>query len=97
MMSFYNSKEYLEQCTACGGSGYYDNDNNPPCEACNGTGEEKLGEQIETYARHQHIDGYEKAMKKIKEDIQSIFQEVSPAGAKLAKIREYLNIEPQDQ
>lgn len=27
-------------CTACDGSGYYDNDGSPPCGACDGTGKE---------------------------------------------------------
>ena len=27
-------------CTACNGSGYYDNDGSPPCGACDGTGKE---------------------------------------------------------
>ena len=28
----------IKKYTACNGSGYYDNTNNPICEACNGTG-----------------------------------------------------------
>lgn len=28
------------KCSACGGSGRYDNDGSPPCGACNGTGRE---------------------------------------------------------
>lgn len=27
-------------CTACNGSGYYDNNGSPPCGACDGTGKE---------------------------------------------------------
>ena len=27
-------------CTACNGSGYYDNDGSPPCGGCDGTGKE---------------------------------------------------------
>jgi hypothetical protein len=27
-------------CTACNGSGYYDNDGSPACGACDGTGKE---------------------------------------------------------
>lgn len=27
-------------CTACAGSGYYDNDGSPSCGACDGTGKE---------------------------------------------------------
>jgi len=43
-------KEYFEKhikgwkerpCTACNGSGYYDNDGAPKCGACHGTGKEK--------------------------------------------------------
>lgn len=37
----YIDNEYgwiLETCGACSGSGYYDNNGNPPCSACNGTG-----------------------------------------------------------
>ena len=26
-------------CLSCNGSGYYDSDDNPPCGACDGTGE----------------------------------------------------------
>jgi DnaJ-class molecular chaperone len=96
-MSFYETKKSLESCAACGGSGFYDSDENPPCDACNGTGEVKLGEQIESYALYKYTDGYDEATEKIKNDIRSIFQENSPTGAKLAKIREYLKIEPQDQ
>lgn len=28
-------------CTACNGSGRYDNDNSPPCAGCDGTGKER--------------------------------------------------------
>ncbi|TYO65477.1 hypothetical protein FXV83_16205 [Bradyrhizobium hipponense] len=28
----------LVKCSACNGSGYYDNDGSPPCSACNGRG-----------------------------------------------------------
>lgn len=31
----------LRPCTACGGSGYYDNNGSPKCGACNGTGKER--------------------------------------------------------
>ena len=96
-MSFYKSKEYLEKCPACGGSGYYDNEENPACEACNGEGKVELDKQIESYALYKYTDGYEEATRQIKKDIQSIFQEGSPTGAKLAKIRKYLKNEPQDQ
>jgi DnaJ-class molecular chaperone len=27
-------------CSACAGSGYYDNNGSPACEACDGTGKE---------------------------------------------------------
>lgn len=32
-------------CTACNGSGHYDNDKSPPCACCNGTGKVRSGEQ----------------------------------------------------
>jgi RecJ-like exonuclease len=95
-MSFKDNQEFLEKCTACAGSGYYDVKKSPPCEACKGTGEVNLDNQIETYARSQYIKGYEESLRKTMEDILNIYQEVSPNGAKLAKIREYLKIEPQD-
>jgi len=44
---------------------------------------------------HYH-KGYEEAQKKIKADLLPIYQNQSPSGAKLAKIREYFKIEPQD-
>lgn len=28
----------VEKCSACSGSGYYDSDGSPACDACNGTG-----------------------------------------------------------
>lgn len=31
----------LVTCTACSGSGYYDNDGSPKCGSCNGTGKER--------------------------------------------------------
>ena len=31
----------LRNCTACGGSGYYDSDGSPDCGACGGTGKER--------------------------------------------------------
>jgi DnaJ-class molecular chaperone len=31
----------LRPCSACGGSGHYDDTNSPKCEACNGTGKER--------------------------------------------------------
>jgi hypothetical protein len=31
----------LRPCSACSGSGYYDNDGSPPCGACDGTGKER--------------------------------------------------------
>lgn len=31
----------LRKCSACSGSGWYDNDDNPPCGACDGTGRER--------------------------------------------------------
>lgn len=31
----------LCDCSACNGSGYYDNTGSPPCGACNGTGKER--------------------------------------------------------
>jgi len=34
------------KCTACNGSGRYDNDGSPPCGACEGTG--KVKEKPET-------------------------------------------------
>jgi len=30
----------LRACTACNGSGYYDNNGSPPCGSCGGTGKE---------------------------------------------------------
>jgi hypothetical protein len=95
-MQFNTSKELLEKCPACAGSGIFDTENSPPRGSCYGTGKINLNEQIETYARYQYIKGYEESMAKLKEDIQSIYQETSPSGAKLAKIREYLKIEPQE-
>lgn len=44
-------KDYFERfekgwktrkCTACAGSGRYDNHGSPPCGACDGTGKEKF-------------------------------------------------------
>ena len=32
-------------CTACNGSGYYDNDGSSPCEGCDGTGKERYKEK----------------------------------------------------
>lgn len=34
-------------CTACNGSGRYDNDGSPPCGACDGTGKEQYREEGE--------------------------------------------------
>jgi len=43
-------KEYFESCvkgwktrpcSACNGSGHYDDNNSPKCESCNGTGKER--------------------------------------------------------
>jgi DnaJ-class molecular chaperone len=31
----------LRKCTACNGSGYYDSDDSPSCDACEGTGKER--------------------------------------------------------
>lgn len=31
----------LRHCTACNGSGYYDNDGSPDCWSCDGTGKER--------------------------------------------------------
>lgn len=31
----------LKTCTACSGSGYYDNDGSPDCGSCDGTGKER--------------------------------------------------------
>lgn len=31
----------LYDCTACNGSGYYDDDGSPPCGSCEGTGKER--------------------------------------------------------
>lgn len=31
----------LRPCSACNGSGYYDDDGSPPCAACDGTGKER--------------------------------------------------------
>jgi hypothetical protein len=38
-IEFEKAKEGSQACTACGGSGYYDNTGSPPCGSCNGTGE----------------------------------------------------------
>lgn len=38
----------LVTCTACSGSGHYDNDGSPPCGCCNGTG--KMRETRPTHA-----------------------------------------------
>ena len=41
---YYNNyvKGWKERpCTACNGSGYYDNTGSPKCGACDGTGKEK--------------------------------------------------------
>lgn len=53
-MTFHERKQkrrthYLENvyrwkqrpCTACNGSGYYDDNGSPKCGACNGTGKER--------------------------------------------------------
>lgn len=32
----------LRHCTACNGSGYYDNCGSPRCGACDGTGKERV-------------------------------------------------------
>lgn len=32
----------LRPCSACSGSGYYDNHGNPKCAGCNGTGKVKF-------------------------------------------------------
>lgn len=40
----YEYKKKLKNCTACNGSGYYDNCINgriPKCSSCNGTGKER--------------------------------------------------------
>jgi DnaJ-class molecular chaperone len=48
-------KEYYEKyvkgwklriCTACNGSGHYDNTGSPPCGACDGTGKERYKPEI---------------------------------------------------
>jgi DnaJ-class molecular chaperone len=31
----------LRKCTACNGSGYYDNNGSPKCSACGGSGKER--------------------------------------------------------
>lgn len=31
----------LRACSACNGSGYYDNHNSPKCSSCDGTGKER--------------------------------------------------------
>lgn len=31
----------LRNCTACNGSGHYDNDGAPPCSGCDGSGKER--------------------------------------------------------
>ena len=33
-------------CTACNGSGYYDNNGSPKCGACDGTGKEKYKPEL---------------------------------------------------
>lgn len=43
-IDFYN--KYIvgwksRKCTACNGSGYYDNNGSPKCAGCNGTGKER--------------------------------------------------------
>lgn len=40
----YTSCEFAKDCSACGGSGYYDNDGSPTCASCDGLG-------IETFRR----------------------------------------------
>lgn len=40
----YTSWEFAKSCTACGGSGHYDNDGSPKCTACDGLG-------VETFKR----------------------------------------------
>ena len=35
------------KCTACNGSGYYDNHGSPKCSACKGTGKERYKPVIE--------------------------------------------------
>ena len=32
----------LRPCTACNGSGYYDDNGSPKCGCCNGTGKERV-------------------------------------------------------
>jgi len=34
-------QEEKVRCTACNGSGHYDNDGSPKCGSCNGTGKKK--------------------------------------------------------
>lgn len=41
-------------------------------------------------------DAAKAKMEKVKEDITQIYQSNTPSGAKLAQIREYLKVEPQD-
>lgn len=36
--------QHTEKCTACNGSGRYDNTGSPPCGACNGSGRQVKGE-----------------------------------------------------
>jgi DnaJ-class molecular chaperone len=36
----------LRNCTACNGSGYYDNHGSPRCGSCEGTGKEKYKPNI---------------------------------------------------
>ncbi len=53
-MSFHERKKYrsnyyhrfvfgwkLRKCSACNGSGHYDNNGSPKCSACDGTGKER--------------------------------------------------------
>ncbi|EKN3715407.1 TPA: hypothetical protein ACPZMC_004083 [Yersinia enterocolitica] len=37
----------LKKCSACNGSGYYDNDGSPYCGACGGTGKERFQPLVE--------------------------------------------------
>jgi DnaJ-class molecular chaperone len=36
----------LRTCTACSGSGYYDNDGSPKCWSCSGTGKERARPEV---------------------------------------------------
>jgi len=36
----------LRKCSACSGSGYYDNDGSPKCGACDGSGRERYKPDI---------------------------------------------------